>query len=116
MTTPTTVTKMLLIALVAGVAAETTGCALTGTSSGAVVPDQQAPVRGHGDKHRRDVKVYRLPGNGGNPVWIGTIGSLNTMADSTDPRRAEDLLGPEFLEPGYGTATEHRHHVADQKE
>ncbi len=77
MTTPTTVTKMLLIALVAGVAAETTGCAPTGTSAGAVVPNQQATVRIQ-NENQRDVRVYQVPGNGGNPVWIGTIGSLNT--------------------------------------
>ena len=45
MTTPTTITRLLLVALVAGVAAETTGCAPTGTSSRAVVPDGQAAVR-----------------------------------------------------------------------
>ncbi len=92
MTTPTTITRLLLIALVAGVAAETTGCAPTGTSSMAVVPDRQAAVRIQNES-RRDVRVYQLPGNGGHPLWIGTIGSLNTkriplqvpVADSENP-------------------------------
>ncbi len=77
MTTPTTITKLLLIALVAGVAAETTGCVPTGTSSRAVTPDRQAAVRIQ-NENRHDVRVYQLPGNGGHPVWIGTIESLNT--------------------------------------
>ena len=77
MTTPTTITRLLLIALVAGVAAETTGCVPTGTSSRAVTPDRQAAVRIQ-NENRHDVRVFQLPGDGGHPVWIGTIGSLNT--------------------------------------
>lgn len=48
-----------------------------GTSSRAVAPDRQAAVRIQ-NENGRDVRVYQLPGSGGNPVWIGTIGSLNT--------------------------------------
>ena len=75
MKAPTTLAKLLLIAVVTGAA--TTGCAPMGTSFGAVVPDRQAAVRIQNESHR-DVRVYQLPSNGGHPVWIGTIGSLNT--------------------------------------
>ncbi len=72
----TTLTKLLLIAVVAGAA--TTGCAPKGTlSSSGVAPNRQTAVRIR-NNNWSDVKVYLVPANGGSPVRIGTVGSLAT--------------------------------------
>ncbi len=76
MKAPTTLAKLLLIAVVATIA--TTGCATTGNlSSRAVSPDEQTTISIR-NYNWSDVKVYLVPASGGSPVRIGTVGSLAT--------------------------------------
>ena len=77
MKAPTTLAKLLLIAVVASVG--TTGCATKGDlSSKGVAPDQQTAVRIR-NYNGSDVRVYLVPGSGGSPVWLRTITSLRTV-------------------------------------
>ncbi len=75
MKAPTTLAKLLLIAVVTGAA--TTGCATGGTFSSSAVADRQTAViiRNH---NWSDVTVYLLQEGGGIPVRIGRVGSLTT--------------------------------------
>ncbi len=77
MRAPTTLAKLLLIAVVASVA--TTGCATKGDlSSTGVAPDQQTAVRIH-NYNGSDVRVYLVPASGGIPVLLRTIRSMTTL-------------------------------------
>ncbi len=77
MKAPTTLAKLLLIAVVASVA--TTGCATTGDlSSRGVAPDRQTAVRVR-NNNWSDVKVYLLRASGGTPVRLGTVSSMTTL-------------------------------------
>lgn len=77
MKAPTTLAKLLLIAVVTGAA--TTGCATGGTSqSRGVEPHQQTAVRIR-NNNWSDVKVYLVRANGGVLVRLGTITSMTTL-------------------------------------
>ncbi len=77
MKAPTTLAKLLLIAVVSGAA--TTGCATGGTSlSRGGEPHRQTAVRIRNDNWS-DVKVYLVRANGGTTVRLGTITSLTTL-------------------------------------
>ncbi len=77
MRAPTTLAKLLLIAVVASVA--TTGCATKGDlSSTGVAPDHQTAVRIR-NYNGSDVRVYLVPGSGGIPVRLRTITSMTTV-------------------------------------
>ncbi len=77
MKAPTTLAKLLLIAVVTGAA--TTGCATGGTSqSSGVEPHQQTAVRIR-NNNWSDVKVYLVRANGGVPVRLGTVTSMTTL-------------------------------------
>ncbi len=72
----TTFTKLLLIAVVTGVA--TTGCATKGDPlSRGVAPDEQTALSIRNNSWS-DMKIYLVPASGGRPVRIGTVGSLAT--------------------------------------
>ena len=77
MKAPTTLAKLLLIAVVTGAA--TMGCATRGTSpSRGVEPHQQTAVRIR-NNNWSDVKVYMVPASGGRPVRLGTVTSMTTL-------------------------------------
>ncbi len=77
MKAPTTLAKLLLIAVVTGAA--TTGCATKGTSpSRGVEPHQQTAVSIRND-NCSDMKVYLVDGSGGMPVRLGTVTSMSTL-------------------------------------
>ncbi len=77
MKAPTTLTKLLLIAVVTSTA--TTGCATRGTSlSRGVESHQQTAVRIRNDGWS-DVKIYLVQASGGMPVRLGTIMSMTTL-------------------------------------
>ena len=77
MKAPTTLAKLLLIAVVTGAA--TTGCATGGTSpSRGVEPHQQTAVRIR-NNNWSDVKVYLVRESGGMPVRLGTVTSMTTL-------------------------------------
>ncbi len=77
MKAPTTLAKLLLIAVVTGAA--TTGCATRGTSlSRGVESRQQTAVRIRNDNWS-DVKVYLVHASGAMPVRLGTIMSMTTL-------------------------------------
>ena len=75
MKAPTTLAKLLLIAVVATIA--TTGCATGSTLSSRAVADRQTAVTIR-NYNWSDVKVYLVPATGGSPVRIGTVGSQAT--------------------------------------
>ncbi len=77
MKAPTTLAKLLLIAVVATIA--TTGCATTGNlSSREVSPDRRQTALRIRNNSWSDMKIYLVPASGGRPVRIGTVGSLAT--------------------------------------
>ncbi len=76
MKAPTTLAKLLLIAVVTGAA--TTGCATGGTLSYRSVADRQTAVSIRNDNWS-DVKVYLVDASGGMPVRLGTITSMTTL-------------------------------------
>ncbi len=77
MKAPTTLAKLLLIAVVTGAA--TTGCATRGTSlSRGVESRQQTAVRIRNDNWS-DVKVYLVHASGAMPVRLGTVTSMSTL-------------------------------------
>ncbi len=76
MKAPTTIVKLLLIAVVTGAA--TTGCATAGTLSSRAVADRQIAVSIRNDNWS-DVKVYLVDASGGMPVRLGTITSMTTL-------------------------------------
>ncbi len=76
MKAPTTLAKLLLIAVVTGAA--TTGCATGGTLSSRAVADRQTAVSIR-NNNWSDVKVYMLPASGGRPVRMGTVTSMTTL-------------------------------------
>ncbi len=77
MKAPTTLAKLLLIAVVTGAA--TTGCATGSTSlSRGVEPHRQTAVRIRNDNWS-DVKVYLVRQNGGSPVRLGRVTSMTTL-------------------------------------
>ena len=85
MKAPTTLAKLLLIAVVTGAA--TTGCA-TGSTLSRAVADRQTVVR-IGNRNLTavrirnnnwsDVKVYLVSASGGTPVRLGTVTSMATL-------------------------------------
>ena len=76
MKAPTTLAKLLIIAVVTGAA--TTGCASRGTSPFREVGShQQTAVYIH-NNNWSDVTVYLLHAGGGTPVRIRRVGSLTT--------------------------------------
>ncbi len=86
MKAPTTLTKLLLIAVVTG--ATTTGCATAGTISSRAVADRQTAVSIRNYKQTAiiirnnnwsDVKVYLVDASGRIPVRLGTIMSMATL-------------------------------------
>ncbi len=77
MKAPTTLAKLLLIAVVTGAA--TTGCATRGTSlSRGVESRRQTAVRVRNDNWS-DVKVYLVHASGAMPVRLGTVTSMSTL-------------------------------------
>ena len=77
MKAPTTLAKLLLIAVVTGTT--TTGCATRGTSlSRGVEPHQQTAVSIRNDNWS-NVKVYLVHASGGIPVRLGTVMSMTTL-------------------------------------
>ena len=76
MKAPTTLAKLLLIAVVTGAA--TTGCATAGTLSSRAVADRQTAVSIRNDNWS-DVKVYLVDASGGMPVRLGTVTSMSTL-------------------------------------
>ncbi len=89
MKAPTTLAKLLLIAVVATIA--TTGCATTGNlSSRGVSPDEQTAISIRNNSWN-DVKVY-LVSSGGSPVRIGTVGSRTTERIPLRGRIRTELL------------------------
>ena len=75
MKAPTTLAKLLLIAVVTGAA--TTGCATGSTLSSRAVADRQTAVTIR-NNNWSDVTVYLLQAGGGSPVRIRRVGSLTT--------------------------------------
>ncbi len=75
MKAPTTLAKLLLIAVVTGAA--TTGCATGGTLSSRAVADRQTAVSIR-NYNWSDVKVYLVRASGGVPVRLGTVTSMTT--------------------------------------
>ncbi len=75
MKAPTTLAKLLLIAVVTGAA--TTGCATGSTLSSRAVADRQTAVIIR-NNNWSDVTVYLLPEGGGIPVRIRRVGSMTT--------------------------------------
>ncbi len=76
MKAPTTLAKLLLIAVVTGVV--TTGCATGGTLSSRAVADRQTAVSIR-NNNWADVKVYMVPASGARPVRMGTVTSMTTV-------------------------------------
>lgn len=76
MKAPTTLAKLLLIAVVTGAA--TTGCATGGTLSPRAVADRQTAVSIR-NYNWSDMKIYLLRANGGAPVRLGTVTSMTTL-------------------------------------
>ena len=76
MKAPTTLAKLLLIAVVTGAA--TAGCATGGTLSSRAVANRQTAVSIR-NNNWSDVKVYLVRANGGRPVRLGTITSMTTL-------------------------------------
>ncbi len=76
MKAPTTLAKLLLIAVVTGAA--TAGCATGGTLSSRAVADRQTAVSIR-NNNWADVKVYMVPASGGRPVRLGTVTSMTTL-------------------------------------
>ena len=76
MKAPTTLAKLLLIAVVTGAA--TTGCATGGTLSSRAVADRQTAVSIR-NNNWADVKVYMVPASGARPVRMGTVTSMTTV-------------------------------------
>ena len=77
MKAPTTLAKLLLIAVVTGAA--TTGCATGGTLSSGAVADRQTAVRIL-NYNLGDVRIYLVPASGGTLVRLGrTITSMTTL-------------------------------------
>ncbi len=75
MKVPTTLAKLLLIAVVTGAA--TTGCATGGTLSSRAVAQRQTAIRIRNDNWS-DVKVYLVHASGAMPVRLGTVTSMST--------------------------------------
>ena len=75
MKAPTTLAKLLLIAVVTGAA--TTGCATGSTLSSRGVVDRPTTVRIR-NNNWNTVKVYLIRANGGPPVRLGTVSSMTT--------------------------------------
>ena len=76
MKAPTTLAKLLLIAVVTGAA--TTGCATGGTLSPRAVADLQTAVSIR-NYNWSDMMIYLLRANGGAPVRLGTVTSMTTL-------------------------------------
>ncbi len=76
MKAPTTLAKLLLIAVVTGAA--TTGCATGGTLSSRAVAHRQTAVHIRNDNWS-DVKVYLVHASGAMPVRLGTVTSMSTL-------------------------------------
>ncbi len=76
MKAPTTLAKLLLIAVVTGSA--TTGCATRGTSPSRGVEPQQRTTVSIRNNNWSDVTVYLIQAGGGTPVRIRRVGSLTT--------------------------------------
>ncbi len=76
MKAPTTLAKLLLIAVVTGAA--TTGCATGGTLSSRAVADRQTAVSVR-NNNWSDVKVYLVHASGGRAVRLGTVTSMATL-------------------------------------
>ena len=90
MKAPTTLAKLLLIAVVTGAA--TTGCATGGISpSRGVARHEQAAVSIRNDSWI-DVRVYLVPASGSSPVRIGKVGSLSTERFPLRGRIRTELL------------------------
>ena len=89
MKAPTTLAKLLLIAVVTGAA--TTGCATGSTLSSRVVADRQTAVSIR-NNNWSDVKVYLVPASGGQHVRIGTVTSMTTLRIPLRGRIKDELL------------------------
>lgn len=90
MKAPTTLAKLLLIAVITGAA--TTGCATAGPSpSSGVEPHQQSAVRIR-NNNWSDVKVYLVPASGGMPVRLGMVTSMTTLRIPLRGRVRTELL------------------------
>ena len=90
MKAPTTLAKLLLIAVVTGAA--TTGCATGGISpSRGVARHEQTAVSIRNDSFS-DVTVYLVPASGSSPVRIGRVGSLATERIPLRGRIRTELL------------------------
>ncbi len=89
MKAPTTLAKLLLIAVVTGAA--TTGCATGGTLSSRAVADRQTAVSIR-NNNWSVVKVYLVPASGGMPVRIGTVRSFATEQIPLRGRIKSELL------------------------
>ncbi len=76
MKAPTTLAKLLLIAVVT--CAATMGCATAGTLSSRAVADRQTAVSIRNDNWS-DVKVYLVDASGAMPVRLGTVTSMSTL-------------------------------------
>ena len=76
MKAPTTLAKLLLIAVVTGAA--TTGCATGSTLSSKAVANRQTAVTIR-NNNWSDVKVYLVRANGGLPVRLGRVTSMTTL-------------------------------------
>ena len=76
MKAPTTLAKLLLIAVVTGAA--TTGCATGGTSPSRGVARHEQTAVSIRNNNWSDVTVYLLQAGGGSPVRIRRVGSLTT--------------------------------------
>ena len=76
MKAPTTLAKLLLIAVVTGAA--TTGCATGSTLSSRAVADRQTAICIRNDNWS-DVKVYLVRAAGGTPVQLGRVWSMTTL-------------------------------------
>ena len=76
MKAPTTLAKLLLIAVVTGAA--TTGCATGGALSSTAVADRQTAVSIR-NNNWSVVKIYMVSASGGRPVRMGTVASMTTL-------------------------------------
>ncbi len=76
MKAPTTLAKLLLIAVITGAA--TTGCATGSTLSSRAVAERQTAVRIR-NNNWSDVRVYLVRENGGPPVRLGRVTSMTTL-------------------------------------
>ena len=85
-------TWLLAIALVAGVSATTSGCASTGGLSQRYDRENASVLR-IDNRNWQDVKVYFVPGGGGQSVRVATVVAMTSAVVPLRGRAATELRG-----------------------